>query len=278
MSTITTTATTTSRGARPGTAFADSRRAHVRAVAAAVLSAAVLITGCGRADPAPSTDATPAVQAVVDTPDASAGTASDDAAVAARVDGEIAVYDEPGADAPARTLPATTDFGTPTVVLVTQIGAGPSEGWAEVLLPVRPNGSTGWIRSDDVELHDITLEVEVDLEARRLTVRDDGEELLSTATAIGDPEHPTPTGRFYVVDKLQSPNPGGAYGPFAMGLSAYSNVLTEFAGGDGQVGIHGTNAPASVGQPVSHGCMRVDNAVITELTDILPLGTPVTIS
>lgn len=274
----TTIATTTSRGARTGTAFADSRRAHVRAVAAAVLSAAVLITGCGRAAPAASTEATPVVQAVVETPPAAAATASDGAAVAARVDGELAVYDEPGADAPARTLPATTDFGTPTVVLVTEIGAGTSNGWVEVLLPVRPNGATGWIRSDDVELHDITVEVEVDLESRRLTVRDDGEELLSTATAIGDRDHPTPTGRFYIVDKLQSPNPGGAYGPFAMGLSAHSDVLTEFAGGDGQIGIHGTNTPDSIGQAVSHGCMRIDNAVIRQLTDILPLGTPVTIS
>jgi lipoprotein-anchoring transpeptidase ErfK/SrfK len=147
-----------------------------------------------------------------------------------------------------------------------------------VLLPVRPNGTTGWIRADEVELRDVTLEVEINLDAREMTVSDAGEELLTTPTAIGDPDHPTPAGRFYVVDKLETPDPGGVYGPYALGLSARSDVLTEFGGGDGQVGIHGTNVSASIGQAVSHGCLRVDNEVIEQLAHLLPLGTPVTIS
>jgi lipoprotein-anchoring transpeptidase ErfK/SrfK len=70
----------------------------------------------------------------------------------------------------------------------------------------------------------------------------------------------------------------GAYGPYAFGLSAHSNVLYSFGGGPGQIGLHGTNNPASLGTNASHGCIRISNAGITKLARLLPLGTPVTIS
>jgi lipoprotein-anchoring transpeptidase ErfK/SrfK len=78
-----------------------------------------------------------------------------------------------------------------------------------------------------------------------------------------------------VTDKLDTGEPAGPYGPYALGLSAYSEVLTEFAGGDGQVGIHGTNVPSSIGEAASRGCLRVPNDVVERLARILPLGTPV---
>ena len=56
---------------------------------------------------------------------------------------------------------------------------------------------------------------------------------------------PTPIGVFYTKELLQPPNPNTAYGAYAYGLSGYSNVLTDFAGGDGVVGIHGTNDPST---------------------------------
>ncbi|MEO5678891.1 MAG: L,D-transpeptidase [Acidimicrobiales bacterium] len=99
--------------------------------------------------------------------------------------------------------------------------------------------------------------------------------VLHTAVAVGSPAAPTPTGRFSLVDKLDTGSSGSAYGPFALGLSAHSDVLTEFGGGDGQIGIHGTNDPTSIGQAVSHGCIRVPNDVILRLASALPLGTPV---
>ena len=187
------------------------------------------------------------------------------------------MHARPGDRQPIIILPATTGFGSPTVVLVSTVGAGARDGWLEVLLPVRPNGTTGWVRTADVDLRTVALEVRIDLAARELTVLDDGHELLTTATAIGEPANPTPTGRFFVVDKLETPDPRGPYGPNAIGLSARSDVLTEFAGGDGQIGIHGTNTPDSIGRPVSHGCLRVANGVIERLAHLLPLGTPVTI-
>lgn len=79
-----------------------------------------------------------------------------------------------------------------------------------------------------------------------------------------------------MTDLLDTPD-GGAYGPFAIGLSAHSETISEFAGSDGQIGLHGTSDPGSIGQAVSHGCVRVPNDVIARLASDLSLGTPVTI-
>ncbi len=263
-----------------GTRF-PTATAPLRARAGALaLGAVLLLAGCG---PTPRTTSPPDAGAQAVHPAATPEVPTEPAhrvpaALAGRARAPLAVYDAPHDPTPSQTLPAATAFGTQTVVLVSDAGTGPEDGWLEVLLPVRPNGATGWIRSGDVELRDVTLAVDVDLASRELRVFDGGKELLTTAAAIGDPDHPTPTGRFYVIDKLETPDPAGAYGPYALGLSAHSDVLTQFGGGDGQIGIHGTNAPTSVGQPVSHGCLRVDNDVIERLARLLPLGTPVTIS
>jgi lipoprotein-anchoring transpeptidase ErfK/SrfK len=55
-------------------------------------------------------------------------------------------------------------------------------------------------------------------------------------------------------------------------------VLDEFKGGDGVIGIHGTNEPDAIGTDVSHGCIRIRNEAILELVPVLPLGTPVHIA
>ena len=80
-----------------------------------------------------------------------------------------------------------------------------------------------------------------------------------------------------MTDLLDNADDGGAYGPYALGLAAHSDTLSEFAGGDGQIGLHGTNEPWSIGQAASHGCVRVPNEVVAQLATGLPLGTPVTI-
>lgn len=191
---------------------------------------------------------------------------------------ELAVHSDPGDPGPTRVLAPTTKFGSALALLVTEEGHGAREGWYEVLIPGRPNGTTGWVRARDVTVHDISFEVRVDLAERTLTVLDAGEVVLTTPVAVGAPDNPTPTGRFSLTDKLDTADPDGAYGPFALGLSGRSEVLTEFAGGDGQIGIHGTNDPSSIGAAVSHGCLRVPNDVIATLSDVLPLGTPVTVA
>ncbi len=95
--------------------------------------------------------------------------------------------------------------------------------------------------------------------------------------AVGTDENPSPNGYFFITDKLLTGDPSGAYGPVAFGISGFSDTLSSFAGGPGQIGIHGTNNPDSIGTAASHGCIRVNNDVILGLSELLPLGTPVTI-
>jgi lipoprotein-anchoring transpeptidase ErfK/SrfK len=150
--------------------------------------------------------------------------------------------------------------------------------WLEVMLPVRPNGTVGWIKAGEVDLSLDPFRIEIDTTRRRLDLYEGDALILSTEIAVGVGATPTPHGEFYLAELLQPPDPDGAYGPYAFGLSGFSETLDSFAGGDGVVGIHGTNDPSSLGSEVSHGCVRVHNDVIADLAARVPLGTPVSIS
>lgn len=188
--------------------------------------------------------------------------------------GALPVHDDPADPEPAFHLDATTILGTPTVVL---IHAERDDGWAEVWLPGRPNGRRGWVRLDNVSVYGGNARVEVDLARRTLEVFDGDTSVLRSEIAVGTPENPTPSGFFYVTDAVQLADPGGPWGPFALGLSARSDTITEFNGGDGIIGIHGTNRPRSIGEAASLGCVRLPNDVVVQLADLVPVGTPVLI-
>lgn len=145
----------------------------------------------------------------------------------------------------------------------------------KVLLPIRPNGSTGWIDPGNVKkfVHDYKIIVE--LSAFRLTVYKGKNIAVTEKIGVGTDELPTPNGRYYLKVLLKSTDPGGLYGPFAYGLSGFSEQLTSWNGGQGVIGIHGTNHPELLGRKVSHGCIRMSNGAITKLASFLPLGTPV---
>ncbi len=193
--------------------------------------------------------------------------------VAKAITSSVAVYDEPGAAAPSRVLANPTVTDGELVFLVDQV----SEGWLQVLLPVKPNGSTGWVRAEDVALSSNPYRIVVDLDRHRLTVFDGDRRVLRKPVGIGREQTPTPRGRYYVTQLFQPPDPGGPYGPYAYALSGFSEVLETFQGGDAIIGIHGTNRPDLVGQDVSHGCIRLRNPAVTKLAEILPVGTPVAI-
>ena len=197
--------------------------------------------------------------------------------VVAKARGPLAVFNDLDASGPLLTLPAHTTFGSPTTLLV-NAWQGPDGEWLRVSLPTRPNGSTGYVRTAAVELASVTRRIDVDLAAKHLRVLDPaGTLLLESAIAVGSPENPTPTGSYFVTDVIDTQNDGGDYGPFAIGVSAHSDTLTEFNGGDGEIGLHGTNNPASIGNAVSHGCVRLPNDVVVQLAGMIALGTPVTI-
>ena len=182
------------------------------------------------------------------------------------------VYASPTATEPERHLANPIATGGPLVLLV-EADEGGSR--LQVQLPIRPNGSKGWVDRDDVRLRTNPYRIEVRVGDRTLRVLERGNEIASTPVAVGAPDTPTPLGTFFLTELLIQPNPGGAYGPFAYGLSSHSNVLTDFNGGSGQVGMHGTNDPSSIGRAVSHGCIRLPNDVIRKVRAYLPLGTPI---
>ncbi len=152
------------------------------------------------------------------------------------------------------------------------------KGWVRVQLPTRPNLSSAWVRREDVGFSYTRMHVRISLGKHRLEVYDGGKLRLRTGIGVGKSVSPTPKGRYFMTDIVRPPDPKGFYGPYALGLSAHSNVYTTFEGGNGQVGIHGTNLPTAIGTDVSHGCVRVRNSVITRMARTLPLGTPVTIA
>jgi lipoprotein-anchoring transpeptidase ErfK/SrfK len=194
--------------------------------------------------------------------------------VAQGIPAEVPVFAAPdAATQPVMKLSNPTEDGAPLVFLVRD----QKPDWLYVLLPVRPNGSAGWVRQADVKTSKHEFRMVVELAAHRLTVYYRDGVFLQTPIGVGRGPTPTPIGVFFTKELLQPPTPDTAYGVYAYGLSGYSNVLTDFAGGDGVVGLHGTNDPSGIGHDVSHGCIRMSNDAITRLAKNLPLGVPVVI-
>jgi lipoprotein-anchoring transpeptidase ErfK/SrfK len=202
----------------------------------------------------------------------------------------VAIFDSPSATSPKLTLPnpwlvdpTVPDSKVPQVFLVqTQR----NDGWVQVLLPVRPNGSTGWLHTADVTLTANPYRIVIALRAHRITVTNGTAVSYAGPVAVGASNPPlpdagkptpTPTGKYYLRVLLQAPDPNTVYGPYAYGLSSHSNALDDFQGGDAEIGIHGNNDKSVLGKDATHGCVRMDNAAITALAKQLPLGTPVTI-
>ncbi|MFV0524860.1 MAG: L,D-transpeptidase family protein [Acidimicrobiales bacterium] len=248
------------------------RVGRLRPAAALLLAVAGLGTACSLPGAAPGTGGAPppAEAAAPTTRPADIGEPAASRAIV--ITDEVEVRDRPGGEVTA-TLSNRTDFGSTRVLLVEDR----RDDWVQIRLPLRPNHQTGWVPASAVTVEELDVTVEISLSERTLAVVENGRTVLETPVAVGAGDNPTPPGTFFVTDKLESPSPDGAYGPYALGLSGYSDTLTEFAGGNGQIGLHGTNDPDSIGRAVSHGCIRVPNSVISELAQRLPLGTPVII-
>ena len=196
---------------------------------------------------------------------------------AAVVPKQAHAYRSPGSTRLASFGPLNVN-GVPTVfaVLSKRVGAGCGAQWYRVQLPLKPNGSIGWVRAADVELASVTTRIEVDLSDRRVTLFDRGRQVLSATAAIGSPQTPTPTGRYYVNQRLVPADTSGPFGPGAIGISAFSEVLTGWTQG-GPIAIHGTNRPDLLGRAVSNGCIRVRNDLLQRLFDRTLAGTPVSV-
>ena len=264
--------TSTVRGAivatPPGstmTTLAASTRAPVTTPApAASLSAAASAPATRRATAAATTATSTNNGAITLAPHQSL--------VATAAVAKVAVYSAPGSKV-VTSLRNPQSSGFPLVFLAVK----DTGDWLQVYLPIRPNGSTGWIKKRDVSLTYHDYRIVVELSAHRLTVLKAGVAIMTEPIGVGTSNAPTPGGFFYTKEILKVPNPGGPYGPFAYGLSGFSDVYETFGSGPGTIGIHGTNDPSSLGRDVSHGCIRLNNSAITKMAGSLPIGVPVEI-
>jgi lipoprotein-anchoring transpeptidase ErfK/SrfK len=251
-------------------------RQTVRALTLILLASAAAACAGGTSSPPPVSDVADAKKTVAACiPGEIRPVGSPTKAWAAVVQRGATAYRRPGAGRIA-SFGARNQNGVPTVlgVVAKRLTADCDAVWYRVRLPVRPNGSTGWVAAADVALAPVTTRIEVDLSERRVTLFDRGRRVLSAPAAIGSSRTPTPTGSYYVNQRLVPTDPSGPFGPGAIGISAFSDVLTGWAQG-GPIAIHGTNRPDLIGRAVSNGCVRVRNDLLRKLFARTLAGTPV---
>lgn len=256
-----------------------------RAAVAALV--ALTLPGCSGGTDSPNPTPTSSAEApasntsatTVPTTTASAKGAVLAVASVARVD----IYASPVQPEPARTLDNPQPSGAapgmtyPLRMLVTEDRGD----WLRVLLPIRPNGTSGWVRREVVTLEPPhAFRVKVELGEHRITVWEGERVVLQEPVGIGaSGRTPTAQGLFFTTEVFDVlPSQQSAYGPHAFALSGFSEVLYSFGGGTGVLGIHGTDDTSSLGRDVSNGCIRMSNSGITTLYELLPLGTPVEIT
>ena len=184
---------------------------------------------------------------------------------------ELVVYASVGGQPIAKLPPI--QMGSPTwVPVVAEQG-----DWAQILLPTRPNASSGWVHltAGAAESAQNDFAVTVDRAQFTLEILEAGKSLGKWTIGTGKPEHPTPAGRAYIIASIAETK--NTYSPIVLPLSYHSDSLETFGGGPGTVGLHTWPNTSFVGKANSDGCIRVTKETLDQLVK-LPLGTIVNIT
>jgi lipoprotein-anchoring transpeptidase ErfK/SrfK len=266
-----------------------SRAGLIGWAAAGVVAVLALVLGLGMlfgGAPSPVTDEGPAPvatapAAAVDPatlPESTtyttvAGAASDPAPDQA-TDGRVAhpvretlVHDAPDGTPIAR-MPVT-QIGDTWLPVVEQQG-----DWVRVLLPSRPESSTGWLSTADLDVKTTPYRIEVHLASRTLQLFQDGTQLAQWTVGIGKESAPTPTGRTFLLGAFTDANQ--RFSPVILPLGTHSPTHDTFGGGPGTVAIHTWPTADVFGEASSDGCIRVPADALRQLSTV-PLGTLVLI-
>ena len=192
------------------------------------------------------------------------------------------VYAKPGGGKAVATARADTSWTGSRAVLLIAASKRDVSGrlWLKLMLPIRPNGSSGWILADHARISTTSSRVEISLRARKLRLRVAGKIIFTTRVVIGKAATPTPRGIFAIYERAQSPR-GSNVGPFALHLTAFSDVLHSYDGGPGRIAIHGRSGSLladPLGSARSHGCVRLSNSALKLLSKYAGAGAPVTIA
>jgi len=264
---------------------------HVRGLAAlgsVIVLLALVATACGRSDqvavaPTPSTATSSTTSTIPTFLPTTTAPAPPEApklvpvnpgwTITASPKGKIWGYDGPDGN-PVQQV-TNLYYDVPTWLPVIE----QAPGWLHVRLAPKPNGSTVWVKTDDVALGATPWRIVIDLGTTHLKLFKKGEQVLDAAVGVGTNYTPTATGDFFVAF-LQKP-PSAGYGPFVVITSGHSNVIQSWDGfPDGILGIHGSLGAdgmiGDTGAQLSNGCIRMHLADQQQLAEILP-GTPIQI-
>jgi L,D-transpeptidase catalytic domain len=171
----------------------------------------------------------------------------------------------------------TLDSTINLVLLVGRTTDARGRLWYRVRLPILPNNSTGWVLGRDLTtVRSVSTYLVVYRKLFTATLYRNGRPVFRSRVGVGKPYWPTPAGDFYIREILTGYG-DPFYGPVSFGTSARSSVLTDWEGGGGVIGIHGTSTPQILPGRVSHGCIRMKNGPVLRLLRLMPLGTPVAI-
>jgi lipoprotein-anchoring transpeptidase ErfK/SrfK len=200
--------------------------------------------------------------------------APQDSAAASKTNGlvvhpirETPVHDAPNGRAIARM--ESKQIGDTWLPVIAE-----DSGWVQVLLPSKPNGSTGWVRSADVERAQTPYVIAVHLKSMRLELRRDDKVVGQWTVGIGKESAPTPTGRTFLLGAFSDSKQ--KYSPVILPLGAHSPTHDTFGGGPGTVAIHTWPTSDVYGTATSDGCIRVPPDALDQLSEV-PLGTLVMI-
>ncbi|MGH2573601.1 MAG: L,D-transpeptidase [Actinomycetota bacterium] len=192
------------------------------------------------------------------------------------IESNMPVTSRPGAGRTIGVMPSSSKYYRfPTAAWVLE--RSPDGKYGRVTLPYSGSLRTGWIPLKGLERSRTSVMVRVDLSRHRLTLLKGGKVIMRTPAATGAPWSPTPTGTFFVTDRVDPGNPYGYLGAFAFGISGIQTQLPPGWSGGNQLAIHGTNNSNSIGKSASAGCVRVSARALMQLKPLLRLGTPVII-
>ncbi len=139
--------------------------------------------------------------------------------------------------------------------------------WLQVRLPTRPNVAKGWIEAGRVQPSATPWRIDVRLRPRTVTLLRAGRRVARYRAVVGAPGTPTPRGLFALVEAYANPA-SDFLGRWVVTLTAHSDVLQRYDGGDGRVALHGRGGASlrdPLGSAASHGCVRLSNAAISSV-------------
>lgn len=255
------------------TSNADRARRGLAVIATAVVLVTAL-TSCGDSDKGASRETVDLTSLVASTTKATLPKAPLDADPSATTDGDVV---HPRRTLPVFAAPGRRPFAkiTPTQMNDTWLPVIDRRGqWTRVLLPSRPNGSTGWLRTAQLDTRRTPYLVRVHVGSRRLDLIRDGESIGSWSIAVGAPKTPTPVGRTFLLGSIVDDKQG--FSPLILPLGSHSDTLDTYGGGPGTVAFHGWPDTSVFGKAISHGCVRVPADALDQLR-LVPLGTLVII-